>query len=285
MKTKDFITIDEQITLLQSRGLVIEDLSLARQALENYNYYRLSGYSLTLRQNDIFYSGVRLENILEIYCFDSCLRRLILDFSETIEIEMRTHIAYHHGQSHGKLGYLYPENYSDLNYAVTFLKDLDEEIERSKEVFVQHYRDVYNSVFPIWVAIEVISFGDLSRLYANLLPTEKTAIAKQYYGVDKFYVENWLRCTSELRNICAHRGRLYNRPLPSSPNLFSEYKSIDKKMLFAHIIAMNRLLKKEVRIRFVEAFKMIKSQYPFPQMTHLGAPDNWEEILEVVCAK
>ena len=279
MKNKVFLTIEEQIDLLKSRGLIISNDEFSKKVLLNTSYFRLSGYTLTLRKNDVFYPGTTIENVLELYCFDRCLRRLILDFSEIIEVEMRTHIAYHHAEGHGKLGYLIPDNFSDHNYAETFINDLWAEIVRSKEVFVKHYREAYSDVFPIWVAIELVGFGDLSRLYANLLPEEKSFIVKEYYGVKEKYVENWLRCASELRNICAHRGRLYNRPLPSGVQLFSEHSSLNNKMFFAYFIAILKLLDPNDRNRCIEAFKTIKSQYPFPLMEHLGAPTDWEKVL------
>lgn len=54
MTNKDFRTIDEQVELLRSRGLTIEDEAEAKEFLLRNNYYRVSGYSLTLRKNDIF---------------------------------------------------------------------------------------------------------------------------------------------------------------------------------------------------------------------------------------
>lgn len=54
MADKDFKTIDEQIEILRSRGLTIEDEAEAKDFLLRNNYYRVSGYSLTLRKNDVF---------------------------------------------------------------------------------------------------------------------------------------------------------------------------------------------------------------------------------------
>lgn len=48
MAEKAFKTIDEQLDLLRSRGLTIDDESKAKQFLLYNNYYRISGYSLTL---------------------------------------------------------------------------------------------------------------------------------------------------------------------------------------------------------------------------------------------
>lgn len=55
-KVKDFKTIDDQISILKSRGLIIDNELLAKEALSNLNYYRLSAYTLTLRNNDFFIS-------------------------------------------------------------------------------------------------------------------------------------------------------------------------------------------------------------------------------------
>ena len=59
MAGKDFKTIDEQIEILRSRGLTIEDETEAKDFLFRNNYYRISGYSLTLRKNDdLPHSGI-----------------------------------------------------------------------------------------------------------------------------------------------------------------------------------------------------------------------------------
>lgn len=54
MATKEFKTIDEQLEILRSRGLSITDDEKAKEFLLHNNYYRISGYSLTLRRNDTF---------------------------------------------------------------------------------------------------------------------------------------------------------------------------------------------------------------------------------------
>ena len=43
---KPYLTIDEQIDLLVSRGLRINDRLVARDLLTGVNYYRLTGYAI-----------------------------------------------------------------------------------------------------------------------------------------------------------------------------------------------------------------------------------------------
>ena len=91
---KPFKTIDEQIELLENRNLIIPDKKMARELLSRLNYYRLSGYTLTLRRDDHFHNGVTFENIMQIYNFDSELRTAVLYLLEYVEVSFRTFIGY-----------------------------------------------------------------------------------------------------------------------------------------------------------------------------------------------
>ena len=84
MASKDFKTIDEQLELLRSRGLTIENETNAKNFLLKNNYYRISGYSLTLRKNDVFTKSATFQNIEDIYNFDHEFRHIILHHIETI---------------------------------------------------------------------------------------------------------------------------------------------------------------------------------------------------------
>lgn len=70
MGEKCYKTIEEQIELLRSRGLKIDNEEQAKQFLLTNNYYRISGYSLTLRKNDVFSPNASFQNIIDIYNFD-----------------------------------------------------------------------------------------------------------------------------------------------------------------------------------------------------------------------
>ena len=49
--TKPFLTIDQQLDLIASRGLDIGDRDYAADCLKNIGYYRLSGYWYPLRES------------------------------------------------------------------------------------------------------------------------------------------------------------------------------------------------------------------------------------------
>lgn len=72
MGERVFKTLDQQLDILISRGVNIkeEDKESAKDFLLKNNYYRISGYSLTLRNHDVFYDNVTFQNIIDIYNFD-----------------------------------------------------------------------------------------------------------------------------------------------------------------------------------------------------------------------
>ena len=81
MLDKEFKTIEEQLDILKSRGLKIEDEAKAAEFLVNNNYYRVSGYSLTLRKHDTFAKSAKFQNIIDIYSFDHEFRHILLKVS------------------------------------------------------------------------------------------------------------------------------------------------------------------------------------------------------------
>ena len=280
--TKPFLSLDEQIDLLQSRGLIINNREQAKSILKRTNYYRLSAYSLTKRTNDVFDVNVSFDDIYTLYRFDDAFRNIIMKYSQIVEVALRSHIAYEHSRLHGPLGYMDASYFLDPSYHEKFIIKLTEEIDKSDDIFVDHYKENCNSVFPIWSAIECVTFGTLSKLYKNLLTDDKNTISKNYYGVSREYVENWLQATVVARNIAAHGGRFYWRllnsvrvKLPSALRTkFNNYRA------FAYIFAIQHLLPTHSLASSLRYDLMILfSKYPYADIKMLGFPDDWNDIL------
>lgn len=87
----------QQIALLQSRGMLVDDVEQAGQRLKHLNYYRLSAYWLPFEadhNNHQFQKNVRFRDVLDLYAFDRELRLLVLDGIESIEVSVRSQLAY-----------------------------------------------------------------------------------------------------------------------------------------------------------------------------------------------
>ncbi len=110
---KAFKNLDEQILILKERGLIINDERQAKDFLYNNNYYRVSGYSLTMRNHDVFYPDTKFQNIIDVYNFDHEMRNLLLKFIEIIEIKVKSIYTYELTRKYGGLGYLDRRHFSN----------------------------------------------------------------------------------------------------------------------------------------------------------------------------
>ncbi len=93
--SKPALTFEQQLRLLEDRGLIVHDESLALTCLTNINYYRLRGYWLTIQKpDDSFKKDSTFEDIWAIYKLDHDLRLWLWKTISPIEIKLRTQFAY-----------------------------------------------------------------------------------------------------------------------------------------------------------------------------------------------
>lgn len=190
---KEFKTFEQQIGILEDRGIIINDKNYSLKILSRINYYRLSGYLLPFQKIDPntnkriekidkagnkYYQlidNLHFETIVKIYNFDSELREFLLSLLEEVEVFLRTQIAYFHGKKCGPLGYLNHEEFFYRERGMESNKKLWKEIKeqikhrnrKSNNQIVQHHKEKYGNEMPIWVIVEFLSFGDLNNFLGN----------------------------------------------------------------------------------------------------------------------
>lgn len=275
-------TFSKQIQILRSRGLVVDDEAAAISVLKRLNYYRFTAYTLTFKKNDVFYPGTTFEKIYRHYDFDSRLRILLLEIIEHIEIAFRTHIAYELGHKYGPLGYEDPKNFLDERKYQTFIRKLRKSLSRSKDPFVIHHRDNKDNKFPIWVAVEVLTFSSLSKLYKNLLIQDQKAIARKYYGIDHREISNWLHALTIVRNRCAHYSRLFNQvaALPVRFRDKDERLEIPDNQLFAVIFNLKYLTQdKQFWRSWVVRLETLVGEFAEVDIRLLGFKEDWYALI------
>lgn len=146
------LAVPAQLELLKRRGMVVADEARAVRVLQNINYYRLRAYwlpfeahelSKAVQDEHLFKPGTDFDTVVSLYVFDRKLRLLLLEAIERVEIAIRTHWAQMLADKYGAHAYLNRDVFYNLSMHGTCLSSLDEELERSKETFVQHYREKY----------------------------------------------------------------------------------------------------------------------------------------------
>lgn len=234
--SKSAITFANQVIRLEDKGMVFDNKIAAEKKLASINYYRLSGYWYPFRirnANDEvtnqFEAGTNFSKVIEIYEFDRRLRFLVLDAIERVEIAVRTQFTYHIGCQYGAFGHTNKANFHRKFQHGIWISHIEKEIDRSSDVFIQHFKSKYTGfpTIPVWMLTEVISLGSLSRGYKGLKNDSASGIGDkkiiaQHFDVHHKKLEDWLHTLSYIRNICAHHGRLWNRNLVIRPGRTKE---------------------------------------------------------------
>lgn len=280
---KPALTFEEQLELLKSRGLIVEDDNLALSILNRVNYYKLSGYSLGLRSENKFYEDTTFDQIYRLYLFDKHFSLLLVDLIESVEGIVKTQISYYLDHNYGALGYLESENFKSDEWHGNFVELCNRNIDRNKRLeFVKHNLRTYEKL-PIWVMIEVVTFGEVSKLYGNMKSSDQSRIAKDVFGVASNKLKNWLEVITIVRNKCAHYGRLYNTYLSTPLNLYNDMleEGLNSKSYFALLVVMKKLiLKNEQWDSFVESLESLILEYDdILELNRLGFKSNWKYIL------
>lgn len=235
---KPHLTFVEQSALVRSRGLTITNKAEFEHALRTIGYYRLSAYWYPFRQYDpvgtradTFAPGTSSNQILRLYEFDRRLKLLVLNAIERIEIAVRVAVGHTAGRSHA-YAHLEPScldgkftrigrNSTESPYAAWINKYCETQ-KRAQEMFVAHFEQRYDGRLPLWVATEIMEFGQLSRLYSGLRYNDRMEIAVEFGITDPDVFSSWLRTLVYVRNVCAHHARLWNRNMSLQARLPKE---------------------------------------------------------------
>ena len=98
-----------------------------------------------------------------------------------------------------------------------FLRKVDEAFDRSKEDFATSFRLKYTTAMPIWMCIELWDFGTLSNVLSGMRSDDLRKLADRYGLPRNKLLISWAQSINFVRNVCAHHGRLWNRPPVQQP--------------------------------------------------------------------
>lgn len=236
---------------------------------------------------DEFIKNTSFDDVLDLYLFDRELRLLVFDGIERLEIAFRTQLIYHPALIGGAFWFENKANFDDASRLTDHLRQLDEEVDRSGEVFIEHFFDKYDEeqTPPVWMSFEVVSLGLLSKFYQNLRFNQSKKEIARHFGLPEPRVfQSWIRSITYVRNICAHHSRLWNRILTNRPSiirkpsrLWISDKSPNNEKLYYFLCCLWYLLREiNPETSFVEKLKSLFEKYPKVSKSAMGFPAKWE---------
>ncbi len=262
---KTFKTIDEQIEILQRKGLVINNIEQTKDILLRENYFFVSGYRMLFMEsstNRLFLPGTTFDELYSMFQFDRHIRNIIFKNLLIIENNIKSITAYNLSKHYGirEEEYLNPKNFTTEKSRRKQVDDLIRKMKRQIRIngaqhqATMHYINKYGYI-PFWIVVKILSFGIVSEFYQILKPEDQKGIALDF-GVTSEQLVVYLPILANFRNLCAHEDILYEHKaqreiedtkyhqILNIPKTNGEY-IYGKNDLFAIVIILKQLLRKD----------------------------------------
>ena len=306
---KQFKNLSEQIDILKSKGLIIEDEEYAKEILLRENYFFITGYRhLFLKSNTdkTYIEGATFEEIYSLFLFDRNIRNVLFKNLLIIENNLKSIISYQLSKMYGyrERDYLRSKNFTTNTEKQRQVNDLIKKIKRQVRVngkentATEHYVSNYGYI-PLWILVKVLSFGIVSEMYSILKSSDQKDIAA-VYGMSVENMLSYLPVLANYRNLCAHEEILYDHKnqkdiddtiyhrLLNIKKVDNEYVC-GKHDVFSLIIIMKEYLQNEEFVNMmyelqnaVETLRYnLKSIKIDKVFNSLGFPPNWDDLLTI----
>ena len=309
MARKTFKTLEEQIQILRSRGLVISDEEKTKNILLRENYFFISGYRhlfMKSKKDENFISGTTFEELYAMFVFDRRVRNIFFKNLLIIENNIKSLISYQLSKKYGykEKDYLNPKNFSKDPIKNRQVHDVLNKVKRQIRTNVKqhsatmHYVTNYGYI-PLWILVKVLSFGIVAELYDILDDSDQMEVSS-LYNLDVESLSIYLSILANYRNLCAHEDILYDhRTQKSIPDTRYHYLldiemtdgeyNYGKNDLFSVVIILKQLLTEKEFREFINEIgyeiDMLEGKTNILPINNflnkIGFPDNWRDIVEL----
>lgn len=309
MQRKTFKTLDEQIEILENKGLKINDYYEAKKILFRENYFFINGYRhLLMKQNgkSQFIEGSTFEELYSIFIFDRKMRNIMFKYILVIENNIKSITSYQLSKKYGyrEKEYLNAKNFRNDSLKASQVNDVISKMKRQinknakQHSATAHYVNNYGYI-PLWVSVKVLSFGIISELYTILKEEDRSEIA-DFYNLSPKTLEIYLSILANYRNLCAHEDILYDhttqRKILDSrfhvkldiPKVEEEY-IYGKNDLYSVVIILKQMLSDREFTDFINEIGYeidilegkLFSVETKKILNRIGFPNNWRDILDI----
>lgn len=308
---KPFKTLDEQITILENRGLTINDKEKVKKYLLSNAYYTIiNGYSKFFQTStDRYITGATFDEIASLYSFEKDIKRSILQAILDSEHHIKSILAHRFSEKYTGIRYAYLNNacYDDSKILEVgrIISQLSNIINSNKNRrgnnSIKHYVKQYNDV-PIWVLNNYLEFGHIRNIIENCPTTLQNSIAKDlsdfiktnnpdFHGVfEPETMISFLKNINQTRNVCAHNKRLLNHicyansvHFPAIHDAFQLQDDDSRKTVYSTVVSLQCFIShpefislwNALRKRIIKLSNKLKSIDINIINSSLGFPNDW----------
>lgn len=294
MKTsfpKPYSTPKQIVQILKSRGMHFSDEGKAESYLMNIGYHRLSAYIYPFYKSpksDLrLKEGTTFEQVLTLYRFDKKLRIVLFNEIEKIEVAIRSVLANVGCQElSDKYWITKAEYFANAEKFRQTLAVIEKELAASKEDYIEDFRRNYvESYPPAWMITEVLSFGNLNYIYSNIASNRLMKRIADYFGLKPQVFTSWLTVLVNLRNMCCHHARVWNRDFmlnPAEPkkakNAWVDTSKVDKKRIYYRLCIIRYFLfLVSPNNNFNKKLLSLLADFPSVDIAAMGFNKEWQK--------
>lgn len=251
---KPFKTWSQQLSILKSRNIIIDDDKSASDVLSLISYHTLvNGYKDLYEQNtDVFMSEVTIDTLFITHLIYQNINTLLLKYILIIEKSLKSKLGYTIAKNFGvetdtvqvsnstqwydlrtsssASDYLSTSHYVGSNKN-NILQKIIITCKKPYNDTLVHYYCTNKNHLPPWIVANDLSFGKTHNWYSILKSTEKNLIIDMFFNpsfvisIDekKELFDSGLKQMKEYRDIVAHGNKTtkicFKAKLPKSPIL------------------------------------------------------------------
>lgn len=227
MKTqKKYLSLDEQLALLKSKNLIIENDEKAKIVLRDIGYYKLiNAYKIPFVSTTKncaerkYLEGIKIEHLFDLYKFDLALEAITFEAITKIEIKIKSLMSDLISNEYGikRKKYLKatnfapdkggdPKEYTFVKMKKFIFNEINKQIENNHPAVIW-YKNNYGD-YPFWVVANILTLGSISKIFSKMKISDQIIIAKQY-KIGYRELAQYLKHVNLVRNVCAHNDVLY----------------------------------------------------------------------------
>ena len=264
---KPHLTYEEQLNLLEKRGIKIKNKEAASFKIQNINYYKIKEFAEPFKiieeieeNGNIIkkekYQNISFEGIINRFYTDKNLRIYLLEAIEKVELSIKTKLGYIFGKYYGGYGYLEFNKWCNKEkYCIFYIRDQQKQFTKRISEYVLDRGNVFiqeileedkNTKIPIWLIIELLTFGDIVKMYELMSNKLRKELAAEY-NLEANTLEKYLKTLRLVRNFSAHNKKIIDLELKTCPPIREEWKEYldnDIKGIAIPIFILKQLINK-----------------------------------------